>query len=232
MDSTTKGQAQGVRRLFAGIARRYDLANRWMTWGQDLKWRREVLRRAELPAGGSLLDIGTGTGDLALGALQQDSSIHAAGLDFTPQMIQQGRRRTGGQAVAWLNADALDLPFPDGCFDTVVSGYLLRNVTDVGRALCEQYRVLKPGGRMACLDTTPLPGDMWHLPARLYVRHVIPLIGRLVAGDAAAYRYLPASTARFLSAEQLAQQMTAAGFKQVKFRRFMGGAMAIHWGVK
>jgi demethylmenaquinone methyltransferase/2-methoxy-6-polyprenyl-1,4-benzoquinol methylase len=132
--------------------------------------------------------------------------------------------------VRWVGSDALNLPFPGETFDSVVSGYLLRNVSDIAQAWQEQLRVLKPGGRVVCLDTTPPRKDLPHLPVRLYLRWGIPLIGRIVAGDAEAYTYLPESTRQFLTAEQLAQSMQVAGFREVGFQRLMLGAMAIHWG--
>ncbi len=229
---TDKDQANSVRNMFAHLARRYDLANRWMTWGQDVKWRREVIDRARLPIGGKLLDIGTGTGDLALETLRRDKHILPIGTDFTPEMMLVGRNRPGGNLIRWLNADALDLPFNTETFDSIVSGYLLRNVVDIEKALVEQYRVLKPGGYMVCLDTTPPPKDFWHLPVRLYLRLVIPFIGGLVARDIHTYRYLPESTRHFLQATELAECMRKVGFKGTGFRKFMGGSMAIHWGAK
>ena len=225
-------RANYVRHMFARLARRYDLANRWMTWGQDGKWRREVIDRAHLPVEGRLLDIGTGTGDLALQALHRDMQLQVVGADFTPEMMQVGRNRQAGVSVLWLNTDALNLPFSSESFHAVVSGYLLRNVVDVERALAEQYRVLKPGGYMVCLDTTPPPKDLWHLPVRLYLRLVIPMIGGWVAGDIKTYRYLPESTNHFVSAPQLADCMRQVGFQEVGFRIFMGGTMAIHWGIR
>jgi len=218
--------------MFASIATHYNRVNRWITWGQDVRWRREALDRACLPGGGKLLDLGTGTGDLVLEALQRDHSICGIGADFTPEMMHQGRIRPGGASVSWVNTDALELPFKQGTFDAVVSGYLLRNVIDVERALAEQYRVVKPGGWVVCLDTTPPPRDLWHFPVRLYLRHIIPFLGRLISGDVTAYKYLPASTESFLQADELVNRMLRVGFKDVGYRSFMGCTMALHWGAK
>lgn len=229
MDS---GRDNDLKHLFSSIAKSYDITNRWMTWGQGVRWQRELLDKANLPAAGMLLDIGAGTGDLSLEALARDKSILAVGVDFTPEMMQVGRQREGGESVRWVNSDALDLPYPSGLFDAVVSGYLLRNVLDVERALAEQYRVLKMGGKVVCLDTTPPPNDVWHLPVRLYLRYVLPFIGGLIAGDADAYKYLSQSTKCFMKAEALANCFQKVGFKDVHYRRFLGGVMAIHWGVK
>ena len=112
------------------------------------------------------------------------------------------------------------------------SGYLLRNVIDIKKALAEQYRVLKPDGHMACLDTTPPPNDVRHIPVRLYLQLLLPIIGGLIAGDIKTYRYLPESTSHFLRAPELASCMHNVGFREVGFRSFMGGTMSIHWGTK
>jgi demethylmenaquinone methyltransferase/2-methoxy-6-polyprenyl-1,4-benzoquinol methylase len=221
-----------IRQMFQRLAGRYDLANHWMTWGQDEKWRSEVIERAQLPQQGKLLDIGTGTGELARKASQRHGSAFVVGADFTMEMMWVGRSRYEANKITWLNSNALDLPFASGCFDAVVSGYLLRNVIDNKRALDEQYRVLKAGGKIVCLDTTRLPDDFLHLPVRLYLRWIIPVIGWLVTGDMKAYRYLPESTDRFLKAAELAERLHLVGFREVGFRAFMGNSMAIHWAVK
>lgn len=221
-----------VQSMFARIAGRYDLMNRLMTAGQDVGWRRLTLDLAQLPVGGRLLDLGTGTGELALEALRRDPSLEVVGGDFTLEMMQVGQRRPQGWRVQWAGTDALNLPFPDHTFDAVTSGYLMRNVVEVCRAWREQYRVLKPGGYVVCLDTTPPPRHLLHPVINFYLHVVIPALGRLVAGESEAYTYLPDSTENFLPAERLAERMTEAGFKAVQFRRLMLGTMAIHWGKK
>jgi len=224
-------RAHYVQDMFARIASRYDLMNRLMTAGQDVRWRREVIRRAALPGQGRLLDLGAGTGDLGREALRQAPDCLPVASDFTLEMMLVGKRRPA-ERLEWAAADALSLPFPSGCFDAVVSGFLLRNVSDIHRSLREQYRVLKPGGRILVLDTTrPLPNVFTPL-INLHLHKVIPALGRLIAGDAEAYRYLPDSTESFLSGESLAERMRAAGFREVGFHRRMLGTVAIHWGMK
>lgn len=222
-------RAQAVSALFAQIAERYDTMNWLMTAGQDAYWRAEVIRRARLVPGGSLLDLGAGTGDLAGEALRHDPTHRAVAADFTLNMLRVGKSRLD---LYWCNADALNLPFPEQAFDAVVSGFLMRNVTDLQQALSEQWRVLKPGGRIVILETTPPRRDFFWPFIWVYLHAWIPLLGWLVTGNMEAYAYLGRSTARFVRAEELAVRMAIAGFKKVGFRRRMFGAIAIHWGEK
>lgn len=229
---TGPARAQYVQRMFARIAGKYDLMNRLMTVGQDLRWRKIVLELAALPRGGRLLDLGTGTGDLAAAALAADSTLVSVGGDFTLEMMRVGKSNPSRRAVRFTGSDALNLPFPDNTFDAVTSGYLMRNVINAPRAWAEQYRVLKPVGRVVCLDTTPPPENLLRPFISFHLHVVIPALGKLVAGNSDAYTYLPDSTETFVSAESLAAQMREAGFKDVQFRRLMFGTMAIHWGRK
>jgi demethylmenaquinone methyltransferase/2-methoxy-6-polyprenyl-1,4-benzoquinol methylase len=218
--------------MFTRIARRYDLMNRLMTAGQDRTWRREVMQRATLPPQGNLLDLGAGTGDLAREALQQYPGCRPVAADFTLEMMLAGKGRPESARLSWLGADALRLPFPDETFEAVVSGFLLRNVSDVTQALAEQRRVLRPGGRIVILDTTRPHRNLLTPLINIHFHYVIPTLGKLITGEGEAYTYLPESTENFLPAEQLAERMTAAGFRQVGFRRRMLATIAIHWGTK
>ncbi len=220
-----------VQNMFTRIAARYDLMNRVMTFGQDVSWRREVIRRAALQPGDFLLDLGAGTGDLAREALRQQPACRVLAADYTLAMMQVGRTRYA-HPPWWCGADALALPYPDETFDVLVSGYLLRNVVDLPRALAEQYRVLKPGGRILSLDTTRPPRNLLAPFIDFHLHTLIPLAGRLLTGEADAYTYLPDSTAAFLTAEDLAAAFRRAGFRETGFHRRMFGTMAIHWGRK
>ncbi len=231
-NSSSIDQAQYVQAMFGRIAKRYDLMNRLMTAGQDTRWRREVITRTHLPPDGRLLDLGAGTGDLAREAVRQKPGCWPVAADFTLKMMQVGRDRHKSTKLNWSAADAMCLPFPNGIFEAVVSGFLLRNVSDIDQSLREQHRVLKPGGYMVALDTThPARNYLWPL-IDFYLHVIIPGLGRVIAGERDAYTYLPDSTEAFLEAEQLAARMEEAGYKQVGFRRLMLGTVAIHWGKK
>lgn len=224
-EPSSRERAAYVRDLFTRIARRYDLINRLMTGGQDLRWRQRVVRLANLGPASRLLDIGAGTGDLTRAARRQYPQAQVVAADFTLEMMRIGRKSGDLPFVA---ADALRLPFAGAAFDAVVSGFLLRNVVDLRLALQEQYRLLKAGGRIVVLDTTR-PGRTLFTPLIwLHMHAVIPVLGRLLSGSPEAYQYLPESTEHFVTAEQLAGLLSAAGFTDVHFERFMFGTIAIH----
>lgn len=225
-------RAEYVQNMFARIAGRYDMMNRLMTFGQDVRWRRYVIQQAQLPDGGRLLDIATGTGDIAYEGLRQHRNLQAVGGDFTIEMMQAGKRRPERQALQWVAADTLALPFPDNMFDAVTSGFLMRNVIDVPGALAEQTRVTKPGGRIVILESSPPKKNLLRPFIRLHLNHVIPTLGRLITGDDDAYRYLPDSTQQFQGPESLAAAMRQAGLTEVSYRLFMFGTIAVHVGVK
>jgi demethylmenaquinone methyltransferase/2-methoxy-6-polyprenyl-1,4-benzoquinol methylase len=221
-----------VQAMFGRIAYRYDLMNRLMTLGQDISWRRFLVRQLALPPQAAVLDIASGTGDIAFEIRQQHPQAQVIAADFALPMMQVGKRRPAGPKVNWSGADALNLPFPDATFDAVVSGYLFRNVPDIERALAEQWRVLKPGGRLATLDTSPPPDNLLKPFILIHLKYIIPALGQMIAADPEAYAYLPASTLRFKTPQDLADLISAAGFGGVQFQSFMFGTMAVHWAVK
>ncbi len=230
-------RAKYVQDMFTRISARYDLMNRVMTFGQDIRWRKEVIRRAMLPPAGKLLDLGSGTGDLAREALRQSPDCRVVAADFTLQMMRTGKHRLERHpshqvSPLWSAADALQLPFPHGSFDAVVSGFLMRNVVDREQALTEQLRVLAPGGRIVILDTTHPARSLFSPLIHLHLHVIIPLLGKWIAGQRDAYTYLPESTEQFLQAEQLAAAMADSGFQRIGFHRLMFGTVAIHWGCK
>jgi demethylmenaquinone methyltransferase/2-methoxy-6-polyprenyl-1,4-benzoquinol methylase len=226
---TGNERAKYVQEMFTRIARRYDLMNRLMTGGQDVRWRKRVIELARLDENASLLDLGTGTGDLAREALSEFPQARVVGADFTLEMMRVGRR---AGLLDFSAADALRLPFPDASFDAVVSGFLMRNVVDLQKALEEQYRILKHGGRMVILDTTRPKKNILSPFIWLHMHFVIPTLGGLLTGSRDAYRYLPETTEGFVTAEEMASRMEKTGFLKVGFQRLMLGTIAIHWGMK
>ncbi|MEI6289707.1 MAG: ubiquinone/menaquinone biosynthesis methyltransferase [Chloroflexota bacterium] len=217
-----------VQDVFTRIASRYDLMNKLMTGGQDVHWRDQVIKLAKLKSGDNLLDLGSGTGDLARTAMTSLTGINITAADFTLEMMRAGRKQ--GDQFSWANADALALPFFNDLFDAVISGFLMRNVIDRKAALEEQRRVLRAGGRIVILDTTRPSKNLLSPFIWIHLHLIIPLLGTMLSGQSDAYTYLPDSTEAFLSAEELAELMKGVGFKNVGFKRLMFGTIAIHWG--
>ena len=186
-----------VRQMFARIAGRYDLLNRLMTFGRDRAWRTEAITHLAPQTGQRILDAGSGTGDIALQLVQKTPGLRVIAADVTPEMMAIGRQRPGGAQVSWVVADAQHLPFCDGAFDGVISGYLLRNVPCVEDALAEQSRVTRQTGRIVSLDTTPPRRNLLLPFIQFYLKFIIPLLGRLVAGESEAYTYHPRPPASF-----------------------------------
>ncbi len=221
-----------VQDVFRRIAPRYDVMNKLMTAGQDRAWRRFVVEKAAIPPGGSALDIATGTGDIAFEMLTQDATTLAVGADFRTRHDARRAAPPSGERVRWVTADALALPFPTAFFNSVTHGFLLRNVIDIPGALREQWRILKPGGHVVSLDTSPPPHNVLRPFILFHLNAVIPTLGTILTGQRDAYTYLPSSTVGFKPPDVLAELMREAGFSDVAYQRFMLGTIAVHWGIK
>lgn len=218
-----------VKKTFSNVARRYNMMNHLMTFGVDILLRKEVMRIADPQKGERLLDAGTGTGDLARQARSHHAGVITTAFDFSREMMTASK---DWQKIQRCQADAQKLPFADESFDTVVNGYLVRNVADLEMTLGEQYRVLKTGGRIVVLDTTRPRRKLLTPLIRIYFRLVIPLLGRLLTGNREAYTYLTQSSENFISAEALAEKLQRSGFSNVRFHVRMLGTMAIHSATK
>ncbi|NLA74444.1 MAG: ubiquinone/menaquinone biosynthesis methyltransferase [Deltaproteobacteria bacterium] len=225
-------QSQKIRVMFGRISKRYDLLNRFISLGLDTRWRRFLVRAAQLPDTGLVLDAGAGTGSIAIEIKKKQPLARVTAADITYEMIAEGRKRKQGCKIGWCQADALKLPFPDALFDAVTSGFLARNVHDIEGLIREQVRVLKPGGRLVCLDTSPVPDNILKPLVLFYYRYIIPVMGYLISGENEAYRYLPESTIKFIKPDRLAAILENAGLREVRFRRFMFGNISVHWGSK
>ena len=205
------------------------MMNHLMTLGMDILLRQQVIRIANPGKNDRVLDAGSGTGDLSRAMRKRSPSIEIHAADFSLEMM---RAVADWRGISRCAADALLLPFTGDSFDIVLSGYLLRNVGDLNTALHEQFRVLKPGGRIVVLDTTRPRKNLLTPLIKFYFRVVIPALGKLFTGNREAYTYLIESSENFVSAENLAEAMRAAGFQDVTFRIRMFGTMAIHTAVK
>jgi demethylmenaquinone methyltransferase / 2-methoxy-6-polyprenyl-1,4-benzoquinol methylase len=220
-----------VAAMFGRIAARYDLMNTIMTAGQDAAWRRVVAETAlgaQRPAlETAVLDVGTGTGKLASAIQAVEPAARVVGVDFTYGML-----RVAPRGLRLAAADALRLPFAESQFDAIVSAFVVRNLADVPQGVREQVRVLRHGGRLVVLETTPGPPGLLRPLYRLMFRHLVPLMGRLIAGDGTAYTYLPESTLAFLEPARLADLLRQHGLVDVKVRRLALGCVAVTSGRK
>lgn len=217
--------------MFTRVAPRYDAGNALMTLGLSRRWRREIVHRSHLTPGVTVLDLATGTGQLArdVRSAQPNSRVIAA--DLTPAMLDRGRSLPGGADMTWACMDAHSLPLPDESVDVVTSGYLLRYL-DLAVGLREQYRVLVRGGRMVALDTSPgSKTRTGRLAAR--VTGIWPrLVGGMIGQTVEDYRFLQRSSLAFVPPDEVVAHMEAAGFVGCGHRTFMGGMLAVCWGVK
>ncbi len=217
-----------VRGMFGRIVRHYDLMNALMTGGMDRRWRDVAVRMCD-PRGTVALDIATGTGDLAIGMVRKGAR-RVVGLDFCGPMLDAAARKTDGlgPALRLTAGDAQALPFADSSFDRVINGFLLRNVADLPMTLGEMYRVLKPGGKLVCLEITHPPSAIFGWMFRLFFYGFVPRLGAIVARDPKAYSYLPNSLTNFPAAPELAKLLRRAGFPEVEYRYLGFGAIAVH----
>jgi len=237
--ATPEQKAGYVQEMFSRIAPRYDLMNRVMTLGRDQSWRRLVVKRAGIQAGSRVLDIATGTADIALAARAARAKLVVAA-DFSYTMLKYARLKTkpwkhnNGKfaPIHLVTADGLQLPFSSNSFDAVVTGFSLRNVGDLNAFLKEMTRVTRPGGLVACLEITRPRQPLFRNFFAWYFGKIVPKIGGLISGNSEAYSYLPHSVSIFITPEELRVRMEDAGLNNVEFETLMLGTVAIHWGTK
>jgi ubiquinone/menaquinone biosynthesis methyltransferase len=231
--ATPEAKGRYVRSLFATIAERYDFITVALSWGQDRRWKQRLIALASPERGTRSLDLATGTGDLAFSLAKRSALV--VGLDITERMIELARLKAAthrGPPPRFLIGDMTALPFDASSFDLVTTGYGLRNVPDLPRAIDEILRVLRPGGQALSLD--------FDRPSRrvvraLYLRYLSLVggtLGRALHGDPDTYRYIPASIERYPGAEGVARLMRARGFVRVQHYPVLGGLMAIHQAYK
>lgn len=222
-------RSQFVQIEFSQIAKRYELMNKFMTFGQVNRLRRNAIKVLDLRPGMSILDLGAGGGQISsqIHNMYPDCAIFPS--DFNADMIRADKNHT---SLPFSRSDARRLPHPDNRFDRVICGFLLRNIRDYPVALAEILRVLKPGGKFVSLDTTPPAGSLLTPFIWLHMRVLIPIIGTLVTGRLRAYSYLIRSSEGFTPAEKLDKEFKEAGFKDTGYNKLMFGAFALHWGQK
>jgi demethylmenaquinone methyltransferase/2-methoxy-6-polyprenyl-1,4-benzoquinol methylase len=228
--ATPEGKRRYVRALFATIADRYDFITVALSYGQDARWKRRLIAMAHPGPDTRALDLATGTGDIAFACGAAGARV--VGLDVTYRMIQLARRKSASRSIArapaFLVGDMAALPFPDCSFDLVTTGYGLRNVPDLVRAIDEIRRVLSPGGQLLSLDFNR-PGNVIVRTAYLtYLTVVGGSLGWVLHRDPQTYRYIPASIRQYPGAPAVTELMRSHGFGRAEYHRVLGGLMAIH----
>ena len=217
-----------VRAMFDRIARVYDLMNSVMTAGMHHRWRERAVDLAAIGSGDRVLDVASGTGDLAVElARRVGPSGTVIGTDFSEGMLELARRKS--DAVTWEWANALELPYPDDGFDAATVGFGARNFSELDRGLSEMARVVRPGGRVVVLEITTPQRPPLSTFFSIWFDRVVPALGK-VAGDPDAYAYLPSSVKRFPDPASLAGRMAAAGLTDVRWILTAGGIIALHVG--
>ncbi len=232
-DVPPQEKTRRVGRVFSNVAGRYDLMNDLMSGGLHRLWKDQFVRRVKPRPGESILDLAGGTGDVAFRMARRGAQVTIT--DINAEMLQVGReraKRRGIEGLVWGQENAEALSFVDQTFDACTIAFGIRNVTDIGAALAEAHRVLRIGGRFFCLEfsraTWPGFADLYEL----YSDQVVPRIGRVVARDEAAYRYLVESIRRFPDMAIFKAMIERAGFSRVSVEPILGGVVAIHSGWK
>ncbi|HYH57690.1 MAG TPA: ubiquinone/menaquinone biosynthesis methyltransferase [Thermoleophilaceae bacterium] len=214
-----------VRAMFDRIAGVYDVMNTVMTVGMHQRWRERAVELARVEPGSRALDVATGTGDLAVALRAAGAEV--VGCDFSEEMLERARRKEPSARFEW--ADALNLPYEDDSFDAATVGFGARNFSDLARGLAEMARVVRPGGRVVVLEITEPQKPPLSTFFSLWFDRLVPALGRL-AGDEAAYSYLPSSVKRFPGPHALAGEFAAAGLDDIRWVLTAGGIIAIHAG--
>ena len=231
-ESAGGDRAGYVRGMFGDIAGRYDLMNTLMTAGRHHAWRRQ-LARALVQPGDRVLDVGSGTGDLAFACLEAGAGS-VLGVDFAEPMLRHARKKAvrrevaGAGGASFASADGTRLPVRDGSIDVWCSAFVVRNIPALDTALAEAWRVLRPGGRLGVLEIPRMERSLLRPLARVHFAYGIPLLGRIVSGHRSAYRYLPVSVDHFLTPVEFTRRLRSAGFEVRSVQRLMLGAVALH----
>lgn len=229
-------KGRGVRQMFDNIAPRYDLLNRLLSFGIDRRWRRFAVAQLQVPEGGRVLDIATGTCDVALEvARTTHESVTIVGEDFTQGMLVHGQEKLNnsplGERILLVNAPCESIPHPDATFDAITIAFGIRNVVDRQEGLNEMFRVLKPGGRVVILEFSTPRSRLFRNLYYFYFRRMLPAIGGLIS-QRSAYQYLPDSVLEFPSQEKFKEMMSKAGFASLRYHDLTFGISTAYVGDK
>ncbi|MEH7117871.1 demethylmenaquinone methyltransferase [Neobacillus vireti] len=231
-----QSKEQRVHNVFEKISDNYDKMNSVISFQQHIKWRQDTMRRMNVKPGSKALDVCCGTADWTIALAEAVGPAgKVTGLDFSQNMLNVGIEKVkdlGLDQVTLIHGNAMELPFPDNSFDYVTIGFGLRNVPDYLQVLKEMHRVLKPGGIAVCLETSQPTLIGYKQLYYFYFRFIMPLFGKMLAKSYREYAWLHESARDFPGMRELAKLFERAGFKDVKFKPYSGGAAAVHIGKK
>jgi len=231
-----QNKASYVNRMFTAIAPRYDLLNSLLSFRQDQGWRKFTVAQCRLPSGGLVLDVCTGTGEIARELARNHKDSRIVGIDLNPDMLARAKAKlaplAAGKRVHLMMGDGLRLPFRDNTFNCATIGFALRNVTDVAAAFREMARVVQPRGRVISLELTRPTSPLVRAVYYVYLRRIAPFIGGIISGKREAYTYLPDSILEFPPPEAVAAIMQSVGLQQVATYRLTLGSATVHVGIK
>lgn len=228
---------QDVQEMFDTIVPRYDLMNHVMTVGMDFRWRKMVAKHASTMQNGEpsdfVVDVACGTGDVAF-EVERAGVPLVTGLDYSSGMIAEAQRKgkKRGSEVNFLEGDGMNMPFQNDIASAATISFGMRNLPDYAAGVKEMARIVKPGGKVICLEMTPYHRPILKVPFSIYFNHVVPVVGKLLTGEYEAYKYLPDSVKKFPNADELAEIYREAGLVDVTYNLLGFGTVALHVGVK
>lgn len=236
MDEQQRTKAERVHHVFEKIYSKYDVMNSVISFQRHKAWRKDVMKRMNVQKGSHALDVCCGTGDWTFSlaeAVGPEGKVK--GLDFSQNMLSIGKKRLEEldfDQVSFIHGDAMNLPFEDNTFDYVTIGFGLRNVPDYLKVLKEMTRVVKPGGKVVCLDTSQPTMPIFKQLYYFYFKHIMPFLGKLFAKSYEEYAWLYESAKDFPDSKALASLFEEAGLEKIQVKRYTGGVAAMHLGMK
>ena len=228
--------APDIAALFSSISSRYDFLNHFLSLNIDKRWRKKLVGLARASAGARTLDLCTGTGDIVIEFAKSNESSQCFGIDISDKMLAIAQKKIAKEGldgrICLTQANAMEIPFEEGFFDTVFIGFGLRNLPDVAKGIQETIRVLKKDGKIFILEFSPRQNGLAGWFYKKYLKFIIPVIGGYISGDRRAYRYLSTSIPSFLEPQRVSQQMKEHGYTNVKTTPLTGGIACIYEGTK
>ncbi|MBP36939.1 MAG: bifunctional demethylmenaquinone methyltransferase/2-methoxy-6-polyprenyl-1,4-benzoquinol methylase UbiE [Candidatus Pelagibacter sp.] len=221
-----------VQEVFTNVAEKYDGMNDFMSLGAHRLWKKELIDLMNIQLTDTIIDVGSGTGDLIDLILNKKKINSIYSIDLNDEMLQYGKKRFKNKNVHFVKANAENLPFKNNFFDKYIVSFCLRNVTDIKKALNEALRILKPGGTFYCLEFSSPKSSLINSIYKSYKKNIIPWIGKKIAENEEAYQYLQESIDQFPSQEELLLNLTQIGFYQTKYLNMFNGIVSVHIGYK